>query len=198
MNVSTRKTISSPSPKPVQLHERTTAGLVKLKAPYNPRRISAHDMQALRRSMREFGVVEPIVVNKRTRHVVGGHQRIEAARAEKMHRLPVLYVDLDETREKQLNLALNRISGDWDEASLEALLSELSAAGADLDLTGFKSDEVDRLLSELTVPEMNDAREPVAKSEALVTIRCARQHVQLFEPTLREWADTDGVEVDIA
>lgn len=97
--------------------------------------------------MATFGVVEPIVVNERTGHIVGGHQRVKAAEAEQIGELPVVRVDLDETAEKQLNLALNRISGDWDETMLASLLSEIESGDADLELTGFDSTEIERLLA---------------------------------------------------
>jgi len=112
----------------------------------NPRQISEHDLGALRRSLKFFGTVEPIVVNRRSGRIVGGHQRVRAAQAEGLERLPVVYVDLDDPSEKQLNLALNRISGEWDAPALEAVLRDLQQAGADLELTGFTEDELARAL----------------------------------------------------
>ena len=125
-----------------------TGRLVTMAAPYNPRKISDEDLESLRRSMRFFGVVEPVVVNRRTNRIVGGHQRVKAAEAEGIETLPVVWVDLDEPSEKQLNLALNRISGSWDEAALSAVLAELDEAGADLELTGFTAEELEELLGE--------------------------------------------------
>lgn len=126
--------------------------LAGMAAPYNPGRISDHDLGALRRSLRAFGVVEPIVVNRRTWHIVGGHQRVVAARAEGMSDLPVVHVDLDLAAERQLNLALNRISGQWDQEKLAGLLAELRADGADLKLTGFTEAEVLDVISSHTRP----------------------------------------------
>ena len=115
-------------------------------APYNPRTIADHDLEALRRSLRFFGTVEPIVVNKRSDRIVGGHQRVRAAQAEGIESLPVVHVDLDEPSERQLNLALNRIHGEWDLEKLEDVLRELETMGADLDLTGFTQIEIEELL----------------------------------------------------
>src|SRR5213593_2811975 len=123
-----------------------TRELAGMAAPYNPRQISDHDLEALRRSLRFFGTVEPSVVNRRSGHIVGGHQRVKAAQAEGIATLPACYVDLDDPSEKQLNLALNRIHGEWDEDMLERLLAELKAGGADLALTGFTDDEIAALL----------------------------------------------------
>jgi DNA modification methylase len=122
-------------------------------APYNPRTISDHDLVALGRSMATFGVVEPVVVNRRTGRIVGGHQRVKAAEAQGIETLPVVYVDLDEAAEKQLNLALNRISGEFDVDKLADILRELEVAGAELDLTGFTTTEIDDLIRGMETPE---------------------------------------------
>lgn len=121
------------------------AELATKASPYNPRTISDHDLDALRKSLRFFGTVEPIIVNERSGHIVGGHQRVKAAQAEGLDTLPVVYVDLDDPSEKQLNLALNRVSGEWDIEKLGALLGDLEAAGADLGLTGFTAQEIEAL-----------------------------------------------------
>jgi len=123
-----------------------TSVLIEKAAPYNPRTISDHDLEALRRSLRFFGTVEPVVVNRRSDRIVGGHQRVKAAQAEGIESLPVVYVDLDDPSEKQLNIALNRISGEFDMEKLAELLKDLETVGADLDLTGFTQVEIDDLL----------------------------------------------------
>ena len=136
----------------MQIDQLKTRDLAGMAAPYNPRRISEHDLSSLGRSLKFFGVVEPVIVNRRTGRIVGGHQRVKAAEAEGIETLPVVHVDLDEPSEKQLNLALNRISGDWDEEALSKVLAELQAAGADLGLTGFKPGEVEKYLASLRDP----------------------------------------------
>ncbi len=117
----------------MEVEQLKTEDLAGMAAPYNPRRMSEHDLTALRRSMKSFGVVEPVVVNRRTGRIVGGHQRVKAAEAEGIEKLPVVHVDLDEPSEKQLNLALNRISGDWNEGALARILAELQATGTDME-----------------------------------------------------------------
>ena len=123
-----------------------TSDLRQMAAPYNPRTISDHDLRALGGSMTAFGVVEPVVVNRRTGRIVGGHQRVKAAEASGIEELPVVHVDLDEAQEKQLNLALNRIHGEFDTEKLADILRELELEGADLDLTGFTQSEIDDLI----------------------------------------------------
>lgn len=114
-------------------------------SPYNPREISRHDLEALKRSIQEFGFVDPVIVNKDDA-IIGGHQRVEAAKALGIDSVPVVYVDVSEEQAKILNLALNRISGEWDKEKLKNLLSELSSLSLDLGLTGFTSEEVSTLL----------------------------------------------------
>jgi len=136
----------------MDVREVATADLAEMAAPYNPRKITPHDLEALRRSLKFFGTVEPVVVNQRSGHIVGGHQRVRAAEAEGIGTLPVVYVDLDDPSEKQLNLALNRISGEFDLDKLAVLLADLEAAGADLGLTGFTDQEIEELVAGLDEP----------------------------------------------
>lgn len=121
------------------------------KAEYNPRKISENEMRRLKKSIQEFGFVDPVIANKRTGReniIIGGHQRIEAAKELGYVTVPVTYVDLDEEKEKMLNTALNRISGEWDEDKLVQLLIDLDKKNADLTLTGFTDREIDRLLTD--------------------------------------------------
>ena len=118
-------------------------------APYNPRKaLKAGDPEyaKLRRSIEEFGVVDPVIWNSRTKRVVGGHQRLTVLRDLGHTTAPTVVVDLDEPREKALNLALNRIAGEWDEAMLAEVLKDLERGGGDITLTGFDPDEIDELL----------------------------------------------------
>lgn len=144
--------------------ELDVATLVGMAAPYNPRKIGADDLAALRRSITHFGFVEPVVVNRRLGRIVGGHQRVLAAAAENIATLPVVFVELDEAGERQLNLALNRIAGVWDEDKLAETLAELVKLNADLSLTGFSSVELDDLLAALKkgLDESDPTPEPPA------------------------------------
>lgn len=106
--------------------ERGIAKLSDLKAaPYNPRKISPAALKGLRASIERFGVVQDIVVNRRSGYVVGGHQRLEALRLEKRTEVPVCWVDLDDAEERALNVALNNphISGEFDDSLQELLQS---------------------------------------------------------------------------
>ena len=113
-------------------------------ADYNPRKISEKQRRSLEQSLTEFGFIQPIVVNRSTGVIVGGHQRLKAALVIGRATVPVVYVDLTVEREKALNVALNKISGDWDYPALIALLDDLEPR-AEFDLTGFDIDEFQAL-----------------------------------------------------
>lgn len=96
-------------------------------APYNPRQIDEDSLSGLKASIKKFGYVEPIIWNKKSGYIVGGHQRLKALKDEGIEEVDVVCVDLEETEEKALNVALNNkhIQGDWDSEKLGSLLSEI-------------------------------------------------------------------------
>jgi hypothetical protein len=122
--------------------EEISPSLLKF-APYNPREITDHDFEALKKSIKEFGFVEPVVVNKKDNQIIGGHMRVRAAMELGFKTVPVAWVDLDEKRAKILNLSLNRISGRWDIPKLEEMIYELAKTpDIDLTLSGFEDWEL--------------------------------------------------------
>ena len=129
-------------------------------APYNPRKDlkpGDSEYEKLRRSMEEFGIVEPLVCNIRTGNLVGGHQRLKVLKAMGHTTAEVVVVDLPLEREKALNIALNKISGDWDEPKLGELLQELcEIPDFDVEITGFEGEEIEHLLDSL----LDDDSEP--------------------------------------
>lgn len=127
--------------------------------PANPRRISDEELEALTRSIREFGLVDPIIARK-DGTVIGGHQRLLAARKLGLKKVPVIYVDLTPDKAQLLNVALNRISGDWDKELLARLLSDLEAVpDVDISLTGFSEDDLMTLLKSVDAREKRDREE---------------------------------------
>lgn len=125
-----------------------------IKAPYNPRRISPEQAASLQRSLTEFGTVEPIILNKQTGHIVGGHQRLDALQSLGETETDVLIVDMSEEREQALNIALNKISGDWDNGMLSDVL--LSMHEELRGLTGFDDLEINQLLTGFGIKGQND------------------------------------------
>lgn len=120
-------------------------------AEYNPRKKlkpGDKEYQKIRASIEEFGFADPLVVNA-DMTIIGGHQRLNVATDLGYTEVPCAVVDVDKTREKALNIALNKITGEWDEQMLADLLTDLKEADYDLDYTGFDAPEVDALFSNI-------------------------------------------------
>ncbi|MGD9856097.1 MAG: ParB N-terminal domain-containing protein, partial [Planctomycetaceae bacterium] len=121
-------------------------------APYNPRiTLKPGDaaFEKLKRSLEEFDLVQPIVWNRRTGHVVGGHQRLEVLKHQGETAVDCVVVDLPLDREKALNITLNNasVAGDWDPDKLVTLLEDLhDLPDFDATLTGFDEQELQDLL----------------------------------------------------
>lgn len=117
-------------------------------AEYNPRvklEPGMPEFEKLKASIQEFGYVDPIIVNA-DGTIIGGHQRFFVLKDLGWEEVECVVVDLDKNREKALNIALNKISGEWDEDKLKELLSDLDMEGFELSLTGFDEDELSGLL----------------------------------------------------
>ncbi len=125
-------------------------------APYNPRvalKSGDPEFEKLRRSLEEFGCVEPLIWNQRTGNLVGGHQRLSVLTDQGATAVDVSVVDLSEAKEKALNIALNKISGDWDEVKLADLLGDLIATPEiDVELTGFDLPDAEDLIADILEP----------------------------------------------
>lgn len=128
-------------------------------ATYNPRKElkpGDAEFEKLTRSLSEFGYVEPVIWNKTTGNVVGGHQRLTALKHLGHTEVDCVVVELDEVREKALNVVLNKISGDWDEAKLALVIADLDVADFDAELTGFDEAEIASLIGSLDDTEIQD------------------------------------------
>ncbi|MGA3031319.1 MAG: ParB N-terminal domain-containing protein [Candidatus Limnocylindrales bacterium] len=142
--------------------------------PANPRRISDEELDALERSIRQFGFVQPVLARRADGTVIGGHQRLVAARRLGLETVPVAWLDLSVEQARLLNLALNKISGSWDDALLARLLADLQATpDLDLSLSGFGEDEIADLLRGLEVREKRERVESFDLDEALEEARRA-------------------------
>ena len=117
---------------------------------WNPRQITTEELEKLKTSLEEFGYIEPIIVNDVNNHVVGGNQRLRALIALGYDEVDCVYVHIEDiNKEKACNVALNKISGDWDEDKLRVVLEDIELSPIDIKLTGF--DELE--LTELEVKE---------------------------------------------
>lgn len=129
-------------------------------ASYNPRKElkpGDPEFEKLKRSIDEFGYVELVVVNAANHNtVISGHQRLAVLKHLGQTIVDCVVVELDETREKALNVAMNKISGDWDQDKLALLIADLDASDFDAELTGFNDEEIQSLIGSLDENEVAD------------------------------------------
>ena len=165
-------------------------------APYNPRvdlMPGMPEWEKLKRSIEQFGNVEPIVWNQRTGNVVGGHQRLKVLTDMGYTTVPCSIVDLDEAEEKLLNIALNKIKGQWDHDKLEAILKDFDFEVATA--SGFSAEEIAILLASDDDLEEDDidysewdelGEEQVVGGSYVVTLIFANAELAT------EWAENEG------
>ena len=140
--------------------EWKTLGIDTLKpAAYNPRKkLKAGDKEyeKIKNSIQEFGYVEPIIVNY-DMTVIGGHQRLTVLKDLGYTEVQCVMVHIeDESKVKALNVALNKITGAWNEQLLADLIVDLQKEGFDTDLTGFEAPEIEQLFSKVHNKEINE------------------------------------------
>ena len=121
-------------------------------AAYNPRKkLKAGDKEyeKIKNSILEFGYVEPIIVNY-DMTVIGGHQRLTVLKDLGYTEVQCVVVHIeDEHKVKALNIALNKITGAWNEQLLADLLVDLQSVDFNTDLTGFEAPEIEQLFSKV-------------------------------------------------
>lgn len=139
-------------------------------AAYNPRKKlkkGDKEYEKIKQSLLKFGYVDPIIVNEDLT-VIGGHQRLTVLKDLDYETAKCVIVDLPKEDEKALNIALNKITGQWDEALLADLLLDLQESDFNLDLTGFEPPEIDDILSNVHDKELSedefDVEEELKKS----------------------------------
>ena len=127
-------------------------------AAYNPRKKLKNgdkEYEKIKQSLLKFGYVDPIIVNK-DMTVIGGHQRLTVLKDLDYETAKCVIVDLPKEDEKALNIALNKITGQWDDALLADLLLDLQESDFNLDLTGFEPPEIDDILSNVHDKELSE------------------------------------------
>ena len=140
----------------------------KLKpAEYNPRldlKPGDKEFEKIRKSIQEFGYVDPVIINK-DGTIVGGHQRYKVLKEMGYTEIQCIVIDVDKDKEKALNIALNKISGDWDKTKLKDLLTELQGIGL-AEITGFDIAELGMLGVQEEVIEDDFDLEKVLETES--------------------------------
>lgn len=136
-------------------------------AAYNPRvtlKSEDPEYEALSGSIDRFGLVVPLIVNERTGTLVSGHQRLNALKKAGVEEQVVVIIDVDEEKEKILNVSLNKISGDWDYEKLKALFSDFDPE--DIKFTGFSEEELDNLFDSNAEEELDDIFDETEEQQA--------------------------------
>lgn len=139
------------------IERKHTADLIP--ADYNPRKDlkpGDAEYEKLKRSIEQFGYVEPVIWNKTTGFVVGGHQRLKVLLDMGITEVECVVVEMDAEKEKALNIALNKISGEWDKDKLALLIADLQGADFDVSLTGFEPAEIDSLFKDAQQGKVKD------------------------------------------
>ena len=166
----------------------------------NPRQISKKEKADLKNSMVKFGCVEPLVVRQEDYSIIGGHQRYRVGLELGLESLPCMLLNISGSEAMVLNVALNKIHGEWDVAKLEDMLAEIELGPLDIDLTGF--DEIS--LDELGIGA--ESKEPVVLADVKIELPPVTVAVLAFIP-LERWqdygdyfrrlAEEDGLDVHI-
>jgi len=130
-------------------------------AEYNPRKDlkpGDKEFEKIKNSINEFGYCDPIILNSDLT-IVGGHQRAKVLKELGYTEIDCVIIDIDKTKEKALNVALNKISGEWDFESLAKLLDELKTEDYDIELSGFDMKEAEKLWDEYMPKDEQDEEE---------------------------------------
>ena len=142
--------------------EIRTMELSKLKpAKYNPRiELQPEDetYQKIKASITKFGVVDPLVVNKRNGAytIVGGHQRYNILKDLGYKEIQCVLVDLDEVDEIELNLSLNKNTGFWDNEKLKDIFTNIDFNEEEKYITGFSDEEIENLKTDFIEDLVNE------------------------------------------
>lgn len=139
--------------------EIETRRLADLKpADYNPRKeLKPSDLEFknIERSLKEFGYVDPIIINK-DGTIIGGHQRASVLKSLGYTEADCIVVDLSKQDEKALNIALNKIGGQWDMSLLRDALQDLTLSPVDVNATGYSDDELSVILGDVMLENQRE------------------------------------------
>jgi ParB-like chromosome segregation protein Spo0J len=169
-------------------------------APYNPRvELKQGDpaYEKLKRSIETFGYVEPIIYNESSGTVVGGHQRLSVLRDMGVTEVECVIVNLDENDEKALNVALNKVTGEWDMDKLTDLLADLEDSDYDETLTGFDYEEIEALIHESDFEDIDEIKDSSVGGSYLtigkIKIQLTDEEKEKFLKRLDEYVERTGV-----
>jgi len=144
---------------------------------YNPRRITKRKFNGLKRSIRKNGFVEPLVLQKGTFAIIGGHQRLKAVveickeDKTRVPKLPCVVLDIDTRAAKLLNIALNNLTGEFEYSMLGQLLQDIQTERAfdpdEIAVSGYTQAEIDKMVAKAQPPDTGDDLAAFARSVTL-------------------------------
>ncbi len=171
-------------------------------APYNPRKVlcaSDSPYRKLKQSLERFGLVEPLIWNANTGHLVSGHQRLNILKELQSELVQVVVVELSTAEEKALNIVLNnrQAQGDWDVELLEKALADLQTISPEAaSAAGFDEDQITELQSNLK-PKVPDWQADDTLSEYEITFRLSAERFEALRTHLDAFVNEHGLEVHI-
>lgn len=127
-------------------------------ASYNPRKKlkpGDSEYEKIKNSITEFGYVDPIIVNS-DMTIIGGHQRWSVLKALGYDEVDCVVIEIDKTKEKALNIALNKVTGEWNKELLADLIKDLQSLDYDVSMTGFEPPEIDELFNDVHSKDVKD------------------------------------------
>ena len=137
-------------------------------AKYNPRKAlkpGDAEFEKIKNSITEFGYVDPIIVNS-DMTIIGGHQRWSVLKTLGYTEVDCVVIEIDKTKEKALNIALNKVTGEWNKELLADLIKDLQSLDYDVSFTGFDPPEIDELFNEVHSKDTKDDEFDVDKALA--------------------------------
>jgi len=135
-------------------------------AKYNPRKAlkpGDAEFEKIKNSITEFGYVDPIIVNT-DMTIIGGHQRWSVLKTLGYTEVDCVVIEIDKTKEKALNIALNKVTGEWNKELLADLIKDLQSLDYDVSFTGFDPPEIDELFNEVHSKETKEDEFDVDKA----------------------------------
>lgn len=152
---------------------------VLLPDPSNERRHGEKNINAIKGSLKQWGQVEPLILNKRTGLLIGGHGRVEAMKSLGMTEVDVVEVDLDNTQAAGLRNALNRTGelAEWDMKALGSTLHGLREDGFDLNEIGFDVSDLDAILGDSDIKIPSEAKGSTTDGDKVMCPACDHEFV---------------------
>jgi ParB-like chromosome segregation protein Spo0J len=150
-------------------------------SPYNPRIDLQEDDKEyikLKKSIEKFGYVEPLIINTDFT-IIGGHQRFKILKQLNFKKVNCVVVELkNKNDEKALNIALNKISGDWDIDKLKEIMKDLQTEDFEIELTGFDNFEIENFIKDIDLNDFFEEIEDKKEDKKEKEIQCP--HCQMY------------------